>query len=263
MLTVAIDWSGARDRAEQRIWLAEIGGNGAESSLRRLENGRDRGEMERELLRLAEQDTDLLVGLDFSFSFPAWFVRELGCADIDDFWGSVETQAQTWLAECPAPFWGRPGRAQLVAPDLRFRETELDLMAKGWRVGSAFQIGGAGSVGTSTLRGVGMLRRLRANGFSVWPFDDAVGPTLVELWPRIAVGAGVVKTSAHIRHRRLQEIHDGRIDEVLLDRAAESDDAFDALMAARYLHDSRFDWPQRPRARRATRLLEGEIWLRE
>ena len=49
-------------------------------------------------------------GLDFSFSFPAWFLRAQSCATVGELWETVEQKGEGWLAECASPFWGRPGR---------------------------------------------------------------------------------------------------------------------------------------------------------
>ena len=48
-----------------------------------------------------------------------------------------------------------------------------------------FQIGGAGAVGTGTLRGMPHLLRLAEAGFSVWPFDPPAWPRVVEIYPRL------------------------------------------------------------------------------
>ena len=50
-------------------------------------------------------------------------------------------------------------------------EAERAARVRGIAPKSVFQIGGAGSVGTASLRGMPVLQRLREAGFAVWPFD--------------------------------------------------------------------------------------------
>ena len=141
----------------------------------------------------------LAVGFDFSFSLPAWFLaaRELPTADA--LWDEAARSGETWLAECEPPFWGRAG---VRRPDLpaHFRRTEADLpMIGGTRVKSTFQVGGAGSVGTGSIRGFPVLARLRAAGFRIWPFHDVpMLPVAVEIYPRVFTGP-VVKSHADAR----------------------------------------------------------------
>ena len=67
---------------------------------------------------------------------------------------------------------------------------------------STFQIGGAGSVGTGSLRGMPHLRRLRQAGFSIWPFHSASPWTVMEIYPRLLTGP-VHKSSHEHRARYL------------------------------------------------------------
>jgi hypothetical protein len=93
-----------------------------------------------------------------------------------------------------------------------------------------FQIGGAGSVGTASLRGMPALHRLRLAGFAIWPFDPPRYPLAVELWPRLLTGP-VVKSNLAARRawlaaNRLPLTPGQRA------RAERSEDAFDAAVAA-------------------------------
>ena len=101
---VAIDWSGALMRAEKKIWLAEV----VDGQLRRLECGRDRAAIGDLLIEEADRDAETIVGLDFAFSMPAWFLRECGAASASALWHRVAEDGEAWLASCDAPFWGRP-----------------------------------------------------------------------------------------------------------------------------------------------------------
>jgi hypothetical protein len=169
---LAVDWSGARTREERAIWLAEA----VDGRLVRLEGGRGREELVAHLLEEAERDPELVVGLDFAFSLPAWFLQALGIDDISNAWDLVSCEAETWLADPQPPFW----RTREVPGD-GFRRTELEC---GGAPKSVFQLVGAGQVGTGSLRGMPFLPRLRKR-FAIWPFDEPRLPLLVEIYPRL------------------------------------------------------------------------------
>ena len=220
---IAIDWSGARSGAERRIWIAEA----VDGRLELLEDGRTRGEVADWLVQRRLAVPQALVGVDFAFSYPAWFLDRLGCRQTHDLWPLVAEQGERWLADCAPPFWGRPGVR-------RGDEAQLRACEEGWAVGgiqpkSVFQIGGAGAVGTGTIRGMPFLPQLRAAGWSIWPFD-AVAPHLIaEIWPRLLTGP-VAKSSGPARAGWLQA--NARQTGRLIERAGSSEDAFDAAASA-------------------------------
>ena len=71
---IAVDWSGAKAGAVLKIWLAEVCGG----RIKRPESGRKRRELVEHLIDEAARDADLVVGLDFAFSFPRWFAERSG-----------------------------------------------------------------------------------------------------------------------------------------------------------------------------------------
>jgi hypothetical protein len=254
MRVVAVDWSGRARGARRAIWLAEV----RDSDLVRLENGRSRGEVADHLVDLASDDPALVVGLDFSFSLPAWFLSERGYRTVDELWAAATCEGEQWLRACRPPFWGRPGRARPTLP-AHWRVTEDALPRfSGIRPKSTFQIGGAGSVGTGSIRGFPVLARLRGAGFAVWPFDAAEPPLVVEVWPRSCTGA-VVKSDREQRAHAL----DARFPALAADLralAVASDDAFDAavtalVMATRFEAPVTLSAPTHPAA-----VLEGWAW---
>jgi hypothetical protein len=116
------------------------------------------------LIEDARRDGQVVVGLDFAFSLPAWFLDQRGLSNAPELWELVEQEGEQWLLECTPPFWGRPGVTRPVLLG-HFRQTELDVPAvRGTRPKSVFQIGWAGAVGTGSLRGMPVLRRLRDAG---------------------------------------------------------------------------------------------------
>jgi hypothetical protein len=185
------------------------------------------------LMALAAADPALVVGLDFGFSLPAWWLDRCGIGGPDELWSDTG-RLESWLRDCPPPFWGRPGRPRPALADeaAHWRQVEQVMTP---RPKSVFQIGGAGAVGTASLRGMPVLRRLRAAGFSIWPFDPWVLPVVAEVWPRLAIGR-TVKSRSDQRGAWLRARTE-RIPGVHLTAAVGSDDAFDAVAAVLALAD--------------------------
>ena len=252
--TIAVDWSGRAKGERRAIWLGEARGD----ELVRLEDGRSRDDIATHLIALAEDDPSMVVGFDFSFSLPAWFLDERGYSSVDELWASAEQHGDEWLAECAPPFWGRPGTRRPNLPE-HFRATELALGAVGGiRPKSTFQIGGAGSVGSGSIRGFPVLARLRAAGFSVWPFDDAVPPVAIEIWPRLLTGA-VVKRDAVARADHLAAHFPSMSDRMRV-RAIGSEDAFDAAVSAIVMARHRGAFGALVRVDDRLTQLEGAVW---
>jgi diadenosine tetraphosphate (Ap4A) HIT family hydrolase len=252
---MAIDWSGAVSGAESKIWLAEV----RDGQVVRLEPGRSRTGIAQHLIREAGNDPELVVGLDFAFSLPGWFLRSRGLADAPALWELVEVEGERWLRECTSPFWGRPGS---IRPELEehFRRTELEVPAvEGIRPKSVFQVGGAGAVGTGSLRGMPVLRQLRDGGFAIWPFDPVRLPLVVEIYPRALTGAvkkgAAVDRDAYLR-RRFPDLPAD-----VLSLGAASDDAFDALVSALLMWEHRDGLTASAADLSSHHMLEGRIWL--
>jgi aromatic-L-amino-acid/L-tryptophan decarboxylase len=260
MRFLAIDWSGALDAAEQRrrIWVAEA----VQGRLVRLEGGRTRDEVATWLADEARRTPALRVGFDFAFGFPAWYARELGAHDGPAVWQRAATDGETWLRGERPPFWGRrTKKPDLGDPERHWRRTDRAMPAvQGIRPKSSFQIGGAGAVGTASVRGMPVLLALRTAGFAVWPFDAVTdgAPAAFEIWPRALTGA-VVKSNAEHRLAYLAT-HLGSDDNALLAHARSSEDAFDAAMAALAMSWHADALRTLPEATGDER-LEGRIWM--
>jgi hypothetical protein len=227
---VAVDWSGALAGERRKIWLAEACGD----RLVRLDAGRSRMEVVEEVIALLRAGPDLVVGLDFAFSFPEWFVHHLGCDSVEALWEVAAREGEGWLARCGPPFWGRPGMKCQVPVEQRYRRTDLGARSGAGYPKSVFQVGGAGAVGTGSIRGMPFLPRLRAAGFRIWPFDEASPALVIEIFPRLLTGE-VIKSNPGARHAYLlRRRGEGRLrlSDPLLERAASSDDAFDAAVSA-------------------------------
>ena len=251
MQTIAIDWSGRERGAAEAIWLARV----RDGALVELENGMERDEVIDTAIAAARREPRTVVGLDFAFAFPAWYSERRGWAGGRAIWDAMRADAEALLEACEPPFWGRPGtRAQALGPGLRDTEAGAPATPK-----SVFQIGGAGAVGTGSLRGMRHLARLADAGFAIWPFEDPREPMAVEIYPRALTGP-VLKS----RHRARREYLARRFpdqDAVMRERAAGSEDAFDAAVSALVMARHRDELSALPPVPPGSRLrLEGAIW---
>ena len=279
---VAIDWSGRVDSAGQRRHICAATWRGGKV---RVENGRTRAEAGDWLIALAEQDPAIVVGFDFCFSFPAWFLREVGAADAPEFWEIVGRRGEDWLSRTSEDrrFWGKPHKrpAEFSGEQLHrmLRATDIDcklaahipeeeraLRVKGITPKSVFQIGGSGSVGTASLRGMPLLSRLRQAGFRVWPFDVPVPgkPLAVEMYTRLNTGpvhkSNPVARAAYLFRKRASDPAYAALGRAALQKARAGEDAFDALVSCMVMTAHRDSFYTLPRPRDPDHRLEGWTW---
>ena len=292
MRALAVDWSGATHSMRSRIWLAEAVYPGR---LVRLEVISDRSAVVERLLSAAGRTASrslngdsvpgaagrpvsaassversnsvaalqlecVTIGLDFAFSFPTWFVEQAGVSSAPGLWAYVERCGESWLTACEPPFWGRPGRPRPVAARLAFRRTELAVpRVRGIGPKSIFQIGGAGSVGTGSIRGMPVLRQLLDAGATIWPCTSAGGwPVVVEIYPRLLTG-GVRKSNALERQKLLAERYPLLLAEHV-GIAVRSEDAFDAAISALVMVEHLDDLCALPDEPDPQLRVEGRIW---
>jgi hypothetical protein len=286
---VAVDWSGRVDAAGQRrhIWAGVWTASADDKGKFTLEAGRTREELIGWLVEMARETPRMVVGFDFSFSYPAWFLEELGIASAPEFWRSVtDGQGERWLhRECEdGRFWGKPKKkpAEFCGEHahrmLRRVETSLKVRAliadpvqaakvAGIAPKSVFQIGGAGAVGTASLRGMPYLLKLREAGFAVWPFDAPAlerSPMVVEIYTRLMTGA-VNKSSERARteylakKRKESALYAG-LSRSVLAKAKGSEDAFDALVSAMVMVEHRGEFAGLRATKDEVLLLEGNTW---
>jgi hypothetical protein len=100
MRIVAVDWSGKREGAAESLWRAEV----RDGKLTELRNGLERDELIAKLVELAGEDPRMVVGLDFAFSFPAWWCEEQGWSSGEDVWAAMGHQGKRLLEACEDPF---------------------------------------------------------------------------------------------------------------------------------------------------------------
>jgi hypothetical protein len=225
MECIAVDWSGALTGAADRIWFATA----CHGELTDLVAPGSRAAVADALLARLANPMPVLAGLDFAFALPAWYAAERGWQDVRAVWAAARDEGESWLRDCAPPFWGRPGTTRPHAAGHGLRATERASVG-GPRPKSVFQVGGAGSVGTGSIRGMPMLLRLRDAGWAVWPFDAPSSHTLVEIWPRHFTGP-VVKSDARQRADHLAREYPG-LSARWRRTMAGSEDAFDAGLTA-------------------------------
>jgi len=256
---IAIDWSGRKGADQRRvIWLGDAHGG----ALARLEAGRTRTELVDLLIAEADRYPNLVVGLDFAFSLPGWYLRERHLTP-RGLWSAMAAESLTpsmnrlglsaWMNQPEPPFW-TIGKADALAGRQEFRQTELDVRALGSQPKSVFQLVGGGQVGRMSLYGMQALHRLALAGFRIWPFDAPGLPLVVEIFPRLLTGA-VVKTSPSARAEYLAAFE---LSPELRERAATSDDAFDAAISAVVMERAAAEFTGL--ADEPAYMREGKIW---
>lgn len=292
---VGVDWSGDKGPGQRRkIWAAAwtSSGDGETRGSVRLENGRSREQLVEWLIELARETPRMVVGFDFSFSYPAWFLEEHGITSAPEFWQRVaDGQGEKWLhEECEdGRFWGKAGRlrdgkkpaefcGEFAHRMLRKAETALKVRAvikdpeqaakiAGIAPKSVFQIGGAGAVGTASLRGMPGLLRLQEAGFRVWPFDvpDPRKPLVVEIYTRLMTGQ-VVKSSEAARReyltkKRKESALFAGLSRGVIDKARGSEDGFDALVTALVMAKHRAEFSKLRQTEDPVFRMEGQTWV--
>ena len=183
-------------------------------------------------------------------------------AEIDsqpELWRRAADCGEDWLRMCATPFWGRSGRARpaLVEPALRVTELRVPTVA-GIAPKSVFQIGGCGSVGTGSIRGMPLLLELRRAGASIWPFDVPGWPRVVEIYPRLLTGP-VRKSSGQARAAYLERRYPD-LEAEHRGSAIGSEDAFDAAVSALVMVEHWSDLSTLPEETDECLRLEGRIW---
>jgi len=292
---VGVDWSGDKGSGQRRkIWAGVWTAPARKSSHPRiqLETGRTRAELIDWLISLAHEIPHMVVGFDFSFSFPAWFLAEHNITSAPEFWKHVaKGQGERWLHEdCEdIRFWGKAGKLRngKKPPEfsgvhahrmLRRAETALKVRAAitdpvyaariaGIAPKSVFQIGGAGAVGTASLRGMPHLLHLQQAGFRIWPFDEpsTSHPLVVEIYTRLMTGP-VTKSSQPARTKYLSTKRKENpfftiLPHAILAKARSSEDAFDALVTTLVMAEYRQEFAHLKQTTDEVFMMEGQTWI--
>ncbi len=279
---IAIDWSGRVDTAGQRRHIvAATWRNGKV----KVENGRTRDEIATWLIAQAKKHPALVVGFDFCFSYPEWFVQQTGAATAPDFWKIVAEKGEAWLHRESEDrrFWGKPHKRppEFSGTNIHrmLRSTDIDckLIAhirdedraervKGITPKSVFQIGGSGSVGTGSLRGIPVLLKLRDAGFRVWPFDAPAPnqPLVVEMYTRLNTGpvhkSNPTARAAYLARKQAEDPAYRTLSRATIAAALAGEDAFDALISCMVMAAHRGTFDTLPQPRDPAARLEGWTW---
>jgi hypothetical protein len=254
---IAIDWSGCAATSSQKKHIRAAIIDATDVTI--LEE-KTRDEWFSWLIEEIKRDTrPTVVGFDFAFSFPVSFFRRRNIGVINQLWKIAEEEGENWMKSCAPPFWGRPGKKR---PETHmtdgFRRTDKDISVGHISPKSPFQIGGAGAVGTGSIRGMPILKRLHESGFSIWPFDEPASPMVVEIYPRLLTRE-VNKRSRESRCAYLlsdfSDLPGG-----VRQQAEESEDAFDAIVSARKMWEHRRNFAELQQSTDCVERLEGCIW---
>lgn len=105
MQIIAVDWSGRAKGPAESLWRAEV----RQGRLTELRNGLGRRELIAKLIELGEAEPRMVIGLDFAFSFPAWWCEENGWLSGEDAWSAMGHEGEDLLEGCEDPLLGAPG----------------------------------------------------------------------------------------------------------------------------------------------------------
>jgi hypothetical protein len=105
---------------------------------------------------------------------------------------------------------------------------------------------------------MGVLRRLKSEGFCIWPFDPPGWPKVVEIYPRVLTGT-VNKSQAANRSEYLAKKFPN-LESKMLSMAAASPDAFDAAVSALVMVEHVNELCKLEMATERSELVEGRIW---
>ena len=239
---VVVDWSAssAPTTGADSVWIAVADADGIE-----LSNPPTRSVALAEIAAAVDSVGPTLIGVDFSLGFPRGTAEALGLvgrpwramwellgSEISDddrnrnnrfaVASSLNAEMAAWTEIAAGPFWGcppaqrtehlsstKPARTAAWPPE--WRHVEARLRDEGLRPFSAWQLLGAGAVGSQSLVGIAALERLRWNlgeRLCVWPFDTGLAaPTgadvvVAEVWPSrwpVIVPQGMVKDAAQVQ----------------------------------------------------------------
>jgi diadenosine tetraphosphate (Ap4A) HIT family hydrolase len=103
-----------------------------------------------------------------------------------------------------------------------------------------------------------VLSQLSGAAFSIWPFESADRPLVVEIYPRFLTGDVVKSDPAKRRAYLLREYSD--LEPQWMEIAASSEDAFDAAVSALVMARHAEAFLQLPDAANQQQKLEGLIW---
>ena len=248
-LFLAIVWPGNKE-VRRKIWLAAV----EDGQVARLESMPSRERAVQEVLKEAQANPNLIVGLDFPFSFPAWYVRHHSCANVREFWVKVRDNGLSWLDQ--PPFHARGSwNSGPFGGESCLRRTDIEVLG---HPESVFKVVGPKQVAKGALTGIPALLALRDAGLAIWPFDRPKMPFALEIFPRALYDAPVTKSDEAARRSYLGRCG-GSMEPRHRRDAERSDDAFDAVVSAHRMHRERESLAMLSGPLREYE-IEGRIW---
>ena len=237
---VIVDWSAnsTPKTGKDSIWVADL--PTAKGQIRTA-NISTRTAAVDVLVGLATMPGRCLVGVDFSLGFPTGTAAALGLAgtpqramwthlasviEDDERNANNRFEVAAALNECmspgPGPFWGcHPSKANEFLTSTKvpcdplpeWRTIEAELRGRNKRPFSAWQLLGAGAVGSQSLLGIAAMSRFveRVSGagrsVDVWPFTcgldvPSADTVLVEVWPTLTP---IADASADVWETRVRD----------------------------------------------------------
>jgi precorrin-8X/cobalt-precorrin-8 methylmutase len=220
---VVVDWSAnsAPKTGKDSIWFADLS---LATGAIRTANISTRAAAIDVLVELTTAPGRCLVGVDFSLGFPAGTAEALGLTgtpwaamwellasmiEDDDHNANnrfeIAAELNKRISPGPGPFWGcHPTKASdfltttkvACDPLPEWRTIESELRSRGKRPFSAWQLLGAGAVGSQSLLGIAAMSRFMQRSAAseqtvdVWPFTcglavPSADTVLVEVWPTL------------------------------------------------------------------------------
>ena len=248
----AIDWSGAK-KFGRKIVVAEVDDTGL---VELRDDWKSREAVADYLIEKFIEDMNFVVGFDFAFSFPNWYLREKGCQTAVEFWELVQQEGEKWVSRIYPPFFKQ---GKWVSRNSKFRKTEEEIKQhKSMNPETVFKLVGARQVGKSSITGMPILRKLRENGFNIWPFDPPKLPMVIEIYPRLFYGNKIKKNNPEHRWEFLKKYPE--LSEFDRMKAACSDDVFDAVVSAFALYKNSDKFAHIRHTDDNVAKREGHIW---
>jgi hypothetical protein len=257
--SACIDWSGAVSERPPGLAVAIIE-VGRAPELVNPDRRWSRHDILQWLIKLANDETDILIGLDLSFGFPfldqnsyfpqwqdspptarkLWRLVDEMCQDdchygISSFLKHDQAKRHFRHSQGDVGDLFAGGIGRLRAVEHHQRKTG---QGNSW---SCFNLVGAGQVGKSSLTGMRILNQLNGR-IPIWPFDPVPdrGPMIAEIYTSIAArAAGLPKGRSKTRDRAGLEAALGMLAAPLPKKLPRYDDhATDAVITAAWLQNA-------------------------
>lgn len=221
-----VDWSASSrpKSGSDSVWIGHVSSTSSGDASNLPTRGQAVRVLTDRLVELVRAGRRVLVGFDFPYGYPRGTAVRLGLADAedDDAWLRLWEELRALIADGPtnannryevaaalnargACFWGKPSTSTADVPARKqpftlpeFRSTEEALRSSGRQPKSAWQLTGAGSVGSQALVGIPALSAVRfdprlVDVSRVWPFETGfelprdVAIVHAEIWPGVIV----------------------------------------------------------------------------